>query len=107
MWLPILMGIRCSCVNDERTFSKKRVCDPEGRKSNCEAFDMTFEEMWSQVQGLPQEAIKRVPETLRDDTKNRLSRISPEEVAEIVLEAIYEVDHGSIVPLDTLIKQRL
>ena len=38
------MGIRCSCVNDERTFSKKRVCDPEGRKSNCEAFDMTFEE---------------------------------------------------------------
>ena len=68
---------------------------------------MTFEEMWSQVQGLPQEAIKRVPETLRDDTKNRLSRMSPEEVAEIVRAAINEVNHGSVEPLESLVKKRM
>lgn len=68
---------------------------------------MTFEEVWSQVQGLPQEAIMRVTETLRDDTKNRLSRMSPEEVAEIVLGAIDEVNHGSVEPLDLLVKKRM
>lgn len=68
---------------------------------------MTFEEMWSQVQGLPQEAIMRVPETLKEDTKRRLSRMSPEEMAEIVRAAIDEVNHGSVEPLDSLVKKRM
>ena len=68
---------------------------------------MTFEDVWSQVQGLPQEAIKRVPETLKDDTKKSLSRLSPAEVAEIVLGAIAKVNHGSIAPLDSLVKKRM
>ena len=68
---------------------------------------MTFEEVWDQVQGLPQEAIQRVPETRKDDTKKRLSRLSPAEVAEIVTVAIDEVNHGSIAPLDSLVKKRM
>lgn len=68
---------------------------------------MSFEEIWSQVQGLPQEAIILVPEALTEDTKKRLSNKTPEEVAKIVHAAIDEVNHGSIAPLDTLIKQRL
>lgn len=68
---------------------------------------MTFDEMWAQVQGLPEEAKRRVPETLKEDTKRRLSRKSPEEVAAIVTDAIEEVNHGSIEPLDSLIKKRM
>ena len=68
---------------------------------------MTFEEIWVQVQGLPEEAKRRVPETLKEDTKRRLSRRTPQEIEKIVTEAINEVNHRSIAPLDTLIKKRL
>ena len=68
---------------------------------------MTFEEIWVQVQGLPEEAKRRVPETLKEDTKRRLSRRTPQEIEKIVTEAIDEVNHGSVAPLDELIKRRL
>lgn len=68
---------------------------------------MTFDDVWRQVQGLPEEAKKRVPETLKEDTKKKLSRRTPQEIEKIVTEAIDEVNHGSIAPLDTLIKKRL
>lgn len=68
---------------------------------------MSFEGIWAQVQGLPQEAINLVPEALTEDAKRRLSNKSPVEVAEKVTAAIEEVNHGSIAPLDTHIKQRL
>ena len=32
---------------------------------------------------------------------------NPEEVAEIVRQAVAEVDHGSVEPLDMLVKKRL
>ena len=72
-----------------------------------EAFDMTFEEVWSQVRGLPDAAKMQVPGILKEDTKKRLCQKRPEEVTEIVALAIKEVNHGSIEPLDTLIKKRL
>ena len=68
---------------------------------------MSFEEIWSQVQGLPQEAINLAPEALNEDTKRRLGSNTPEEVAVIVRAAIEEVNHGSIAPLDVLVKKRL
>ena len=68
---------------------------------------MSFEEIWSQVQGLPQEAINLVPEALTEDTKRRLCNKTPEEVAEIVRVAINEVNHGPFEPLDALIGKRL
>ena len=68
---------------------------------------MTFEEMWSKVQGLPDTAMVQVPGALKEETKKRLCRRSPEEVAVIVVAAIEEVNSGSIAPLDVLINKRL
>ena len=66
---------------------------------------MTFEELWSKVQGLPDSAMVQVPGALKEETKKKLSRKSPEEVAAIVTAAIEEVNHGSVLPLDILIKK--
>ena len=68
---------------------------------------MTFEEVWSQVKGLPDMAMKQVPKTLSDKTKKTLAHKSPEDVATIVKAAIYEIDHGSIERLDTLVQRKL
>lgn len=68
---------------------------------------MTFDEMWDQVQGLPDTAMIQVPEVLKEDTKKKLSRKTPEDVAEIVRQAVTEIDHGSVEPLDMLVKRRL
>ena len=68
---------------------------------------MTFEELWKQVQGLPDTAKLQVPGTLKEDTKSRLARKTPEDVAEIVRQAVTEIDHGSVEPLDMLVKKRL
>ncbi|MDO5325873.1 MAG: hypothetical protein Q4G00_04030 [Clostridia bacterium] len=68
---------------------------------------MTFEDVWRQFKGLPDTAMDQVPGAPKEDTKKKLSRKSPEEVAVIVTAAIEEVNHGSVVPLETLIKQKL
>ena len=68
---------------------------------------MTFEDVWEQVRGLLDAAKLQVPAALKADTKKRLSRKSPEQMREIVEAAIEEVNHGSVLPLDTLIKKRL
>lgn len=68
---------------------------------------MTFEDVWREVKGLPDTALAQVPRALKEDTKRKLSRMSSEEVAVIVTTAIDEINHGSVTPLDTLIKQRL
>ena len=68
---------------------------------------MTFEDVWREVKGLPDTAMVQVPGTLKDDTKKKLSRKSPEEVSLIVAAAIDEINHWSVLPLNTLIKSRL
>lgn len=68
---------------------------------------MTFEELWTEVQGLPDAAKLQVPGILSEATKKKLSRKTPEEVAVIVKAAIEEVNHGSVDPLENLIKKRL
>ena len=68
---------------------------------------MTFDEMWAKVQGLPDTAMMQVPGTLKDETKQKLARKTPEEVAWIVQQAVAEVDHGSVEPLDSLLRKRL
>lgn len=68
---------------------------------------MTFEEAWAKVEGLPETAKWQVPGTLSVATKKKLSRMCPEQIREIVEAAIEEVNHGSIAPLDELIRQRL
>ena len=68
---------------------------------------MTFDELWAQVDALPEMAKRQIPGVLSESTKKRLSKHSPEDVSNIVAQAIYEVDHGSVETLDTLIKKRL
>lgn len=68
---------------------------------------MTFDELWAEVQGLPDTAKMQVPNILSESTKKKLSRKTPEEVGRIVTTAIDEVNHGSVEPLENLIKKRL
>ena len=68
---------------------------------------MTFEELWMRVQGLPDTAMAQVPGTLSEATKKKLAKKTPEEVAAVITAAIAEVNHGSVKPLDELIKKRL
>jgi hypothetical protein len=48
-----------------------------------------------------------VPKVLSKETKKRLEKLKPEEVSVIVAQAIDEVNQGSVVPLDELIRKRL
>lgn len=68
---------------------------------------MTFEDVWKEVKGLPNTARIQVPGVLSESTKMKMAELSPEEVCRIVAEAIEDVNNGSVVPLDTLIKNRL
>lgn len=68
---------------------------------------MTFDDLWRDVQGLPDTAKLQVPGTLSESTKKMLARMKPVEVAAIVASAIDEVNRGSIKPLDELIRERI
>jgi hypothetical protein len=68
---------------------------------------MTFDDVWREVKGLPKMAIAQVPKVLSKETKKRLEKLKPEEVSMIVAQAIDEVNQGSVVPLDELIRKRL
>ena len=68
---------------------------------------MDFNDVWKQVKGLPDTAMVQVPGCLSEASKKKLTVLSPEKIAEIVGSAIDEVNHGSIAPLDELIKKRL
>ncbi len=68
---------------------------------------MTFEEMWSNVKGIPSDASKQIPSVLSDKTKNKIRNLEPKLVAKIVNEAIDEINNGSIERIDVLIRRRL
>jgi hypothetical protein len=71
---------------------------------------MTFEELWKRVDALhilPDTAIAQIPGILSSTTKDKLSRMTAEEVGKIVLTAIEEINHGSVAPLEELILKRL
>ena len=68
---------------------------------------MSFDELWTQVKGLPDTAMMQVPLVLTASTKKKLERKTLEEVAAIVAAAIDEINHGSVTPLDELINRRL
>lgn len=68
---------------------------------------MTFEDVWKEVEGLPDTAKEQVPGVLSERTKNKLARMKPENVSQIVCSAIEEVNNGSVEPLNVLINKRL
>jgi hypothetical protein len=68
---------------------------------------MTFDNVWREVKILPDTAIVQVPAILSERTKKKLAKLTPEEVGQIISEAIEDVNHGSVLPLDVLIHRRL
>ena len=68
---------------------------------------MTFEELWGEVRGLPDTAKLQVPASLSESTKKKLVRRTPEEIEKIVAQAIEEVNHGAVAPLDDLVRKKL
>ena len=102
---------RYSCMSDFGFGGPVRRGAERGRARGCadrhRGKRMTFEELWNQVEGLPDTAKLQVPGTLSQDTKRKLARKTPVEIEKIVAEAIEEVNRGSIKPLDELISKRL
>ena len=71
---------------------------------------MTFEEYWAGVGKthlLPAMAIDQIPTSLSNSTKKRLMRKQPEETAEMLREAIEEINIGSIESIDSLERKSL
>lgn len=68
---------------------------------------MIFDQLWAQVKELPDVAKLQVPGVLTVSTKKKLEQKTPEEIELIVSAAIDEVNHGSVAPLDELIRKRL
>lgn len=68
---------------------------------------MTFDELWAQVDGLPDTAKLQIPGVLMASTKKKLERKTPEEIAEVIVAVIDEINQGSVTPLDELINRRL
>ncbi len=68
---------------------------------------MTFDELWREISDLTEMAKIQIPGVLRESTKKKLARKKPEEVRQIVTAAIDEVSHGSVEPLDRIIRKKI
>ena len=66
-----------------------------------------FEELWKQVEGIPEGAKKRIPLDLSDSTKRKLEKLSPEAIAEIVNKAFEEINKGTVLAMDVIIRKSI
>lgn len=64
-----------------------------------------FEELWKQVEGIPNGAKKQIPRDLSERTKKKLEKLSPLEVSRIVNLAFEEINNGSIEEIDSLLRR--
>ena len=64
-----------------------------------------FEELWKQVEGIPEGIKKQISADLSDRTKRKLEKLSPEKVEEAVDKAFEEVSKGSVQTFDSLIRK--
>ncbi len=64
-----------------------------------------FEELWKEVEGIPEGAKKQIPLDLSDRTKRKLEKLSPREISEIINRAFEEINKGSVEGIDTLIRK--
>lgn len=70
---------------------------------------MTFEEFWADVEELgvlPDMAIKHIPSALSDKTKKKLMKVGAHETVRILIDAIEQINHGSIESVDEILKTR-
>ncbi len=64
-----------------------------------------FEELWKQVEGIPEGAKKQLSTDLSERTKKKLEKLSPEEISTVVNKAFEKVNNGSIEEMDALIRK--
>ena len=72
--------------------------------------EMTFEDYWAEVEKLkvlPGMAIQQLPSSLSYETKKRLIKKQPEELAGLLNTAIEEINKGFIESIDSLVRKRL
>ena len=68
---------------------------------------MTFDELFNQacdLANLPEMARIQLPNVLSAETKKMVMCLSPKQFGEMLKDAIHKVDHGSVEPIDKLIK---
>ena len=71
---------------------------------------MTFDEILDKActaVRLLEMARVQLPSALSDKTKQRVLKLSPEELGQILYEAIEAVNHGSVESIDKLVKEQV
>lgn len=69
-----------------------------------------FEDFWKEIEKrgiLPEGAIKQLPESIDDRCRAELMKRTPEEVAEVIMKAIDQVNHGCIKSVEELVLEIL
>ena len=68
---------------------------------------MTFEDMWKTITSLPSSAIELIPQELSEETKKQLASLGTKRCEEIVKDAIWEIEKGSVEKIETLIQKNI
>ena len=76
-----------------------------GLKDSFRSKRILFDELWKQVEGIPEGVKKQISADLSDRTKRKLEKLSPKDVEEAVNKTLAEVDKGSIETVDPLIRR--
>ncbi len=66
-----------------------------------------FEELWKQVEGVPEGVKKQLSADFSDRTKRKLEKLSPEKISEVINKAFDEVNNGSVLQMDVLIRRMI
>lgn len=72
--------------------------------------EMSFEELLDQAcksASLPEMARIQLPSALSVDTKEMLLKLSAEEAGVVLSSAIDEINHGSVEPVDVLVRNEI
>ncbi len=66
-----------------------------------------FEELWKQVEGIPEGVKKQISADLSERTKRKLEKLAPEKISEVINKAFDEVNKGSVLEMDVLIRKMI
>lgn len=71
---------------------------------------MTFDELFDKACAsahLPEMARIQLPNSISEKTKRKMLKLTPEKLGGLLTNAIDEVNHGSIEPIDALISKEI
>ena len=64
-----------------------------------------FDELWKQVEGIPEGVKKQLSADLSDKTKRKLEKLTPKEMEDVVNTVFEEISKGSVETIDSLIRK--